>query len=144
MSGRVALAQGTFDLLHPGHVHYLREAAEYGDELHVIVARGGNVTHKQTPVCPDRQRRDMVDALEVVDEAHLGDEEDFYVPVRAIDPDVVVLGFDQHHDVDGIRAALRDRGLDADVVRASGREPHYEGEILSTNSLIERLVDQRG
>ena len=143
MSGRVALAQGTFDLLHPGHVHYLREAAEYGDELHVIVARSGNVTHKQKPVCPDRQRRDMVDALAVVDEAHLGDEEDFYVPVRAIDPDVVVLGFDQHHDVEEIRGALRERGFGADVVRASGREPRYEGEILSTHALIERLLDQR-
>ncbi|ESP88843.1 adenylyltransferase/cytidyltransferase family protein [Candidatus Halobonum tyrrellensis] len=141
---RVALAQGTFDLLHPGHVHYLREAADHGDELHVIVARGGNVTHKEAPVCPDRQRRDMVDALGVVDEAHLGHAEDFYVPVRAIDPDVVVLGFDQHHEVDAIRSALDERGLDADVVRASGREPRYEGEILSTNRLIERLLDERG
>ena len=144
MSGRVALAQGTFDLLHPGHVHYLREAAEYGDELHVIVARCDNVTHKPAPVCPDRQRCEMVAALSVVDEARLGDEDDFYVPVRAIDPDVVVLGFDQHHDPEEIRTALRDRGVDADVVRASGREPRYEGEILSTNRLVDRLLERRG
>ena len=31
------VAQGTFDLLHPGHLHYLREAREYGDEVHVII-----------------------------------------------------------------------------------------------------------
>jgi len=46
-----AVAQGTFDILHPGHVHYLEDAATYGDELHVIVARGENVTHKAPPSC---------------------------------------------------------------------------------------------
>ena len=34
---RRVVAQGTFDLLHPGHLHYLEEAASIGDELHVIV-----------------------------------------------------------------------------------------------------------
>ena len=139
---RRVLAQGTFDLLHPGHLHYLEDAAEHGDELHVIVSRASNVTHKPKPTCPDRQRRDMVGALSIVDEAHLGDEEDFFVPVREIDPDVIVLGFDQHHDEDAVRGALRERGIDAEVVRASGREPRYEGEMLSTNEIIQRVLDQ--
>ncbi|WP_277552988.1 FAD synthase [Halobaculum limi] len=139
----VALAQGTFDILHPGHLHYLEEAAARGDELHVIIARRENVTHKPKPVCPDRQRRDMVGALDVVDEAHLGDPEDFFVPVRAIDPDVVVLGFDQHHDEEAIAGALAAEGIDAAVERASGREPRYEGELLSTGDIIDRLIAER-
>ena len=145
MSGepRRALAQGTFDILHPGHLHYLEEAADRGEELHVIVSRATNVTHKPGPVCPDRQRRDMVGALSIVDEAHLGHPEDFFVPVREIDPDVIVLGFDQHHDDEAIRAALRDRGLDAEVVRASGREPRYDGELLSTKEIVAKLVEKR-
>ncbi|UIO98627.1 FAD synthase [Halobaculum sp. CBA1158] len=141
---RIALAQGTFDILHPGHIHYLTEAAARGDELHVIVARGENVTHKPKPVCPDRQRRDVVAALDVVDEAHLGHHEDFFVPVREIDPDVVVLGFDQHHDEDAIADALAAEGIDAAVTRADGREPRYEGELLSTGDIIDRLLAQRG
>lgn len=143
-SPRIALAQGTFDVLHPGHLHYLEDAAAHGDELHVIVARRENVTHKPKPVCPDRQRRDVVGALAVVDEAHLGHPEDFYVPVRAIGPDVIVLGFDQHHDEEAIAAALAEEGIDAEVTRASGREPRYEGELLSTNEIVDRLIDQRG
>ncbi|QLG26677.1 FAD synthase [Halorarum halophilum] len=146
MSGepRRALAQGTFDILHPGHLHYLEEAADRGEELHVIVSRAKNVTHKSAPVCPDRQRRDMVGALSIVDEAHLGHPEDFFVPVREIDPDVIVLGFDQHHDDDAIRTALRDRGLDAEVVRASAREPRYDGELLSTKEIVAKLVERHG
>ncbi len=141
---RRVIAQGTFDLLHPGHLHYLEEAAEYGDELHVIVAREQNVTHKPRPICPERQRRDLVAALEVVDQAHLGHPEDIFVPVERIDPAVIVLGFDQHHDVSGIREALANRGIDARVVRASGRDPRYDGEMLSTGAIVKRILEERG
>lgn len=50
------VAQGTFDILHPGHLHYFREGEAMGDELHVIIARRNNVTHKDPPVLPDRQQ----------------------------------------------------------------------------------------
>ncbi len=138
------IAQGTFDLLHPGHVHYLESAAAMGDELHVIIARRNNVTHKPKPILQDRQRRDMVAALAVVDEAHLGHPEDIFVPIEAIQPDVIVLGYDQHHDADGIRAALSERGIDCDVRRAPGREPQYDGELLSTGKIIDRILHERG
>ncbi|GAA0258287.1 FAD synthase [Halobaculum roseum] len=140
---RIALAQGTFDILHPGHLHYLEDAAARGDELHVIVARRDNVTHKPKPVCPDRQRRDMIAALEVVDEAHLGHPEDFLVPVRDIDPDVIVLGFDQHHDEAALADALSAAGIDADVARATARDPRYEGELLSTGDIVDKLLRER-
>lgn len=138
------LAQGTFDLLHPGHLHYLREAAAFGDELHVIVARRENVTHKEPPILPNRQRRDVVDALEMVAAAHVGHESDIFVPVESIDPDVLALGFDQHHDADAIQEELSARGVDCRVERVSGREPRYEGEILSSGSIVDRILDRRG
>ncbi|MFB6089833.1 MAG: adenylyltransferase/cytidyltransferase family protein [Halobellus sp.] len=140
---RRVVAQGTFDLIHPGHVHYLSEAAAMGDELHVIVARRENVTHKEPPILPDRQRRDVVDALEVVTGAHLGHREDIFVPIERIDPDVIVLGHDQHHDADAIRDALAARGIDCAVDRASAREPRYEEELLSTGRIIDRILAAR-
>ncbi|MFB6251104.1 MAG: adenylyltransferase/cytidyltransferase family protein [Halobellus sp.] len=140
---RRVVAQGTFDLIHPGHVHYLSEAAGMGDELHVIVARRENVTHKEPPVLPDRQRRDVVGALEVVTEAHLGHREDIFVPIERIGPDLIVLGHDQHHDADGIRDALASRGIDCEVERASAREPRYADELLSTGRIVDRILDAR-
>ena len=137
------VAQGTFDLLHPGHVHYLNDAANHGDELHAIVARRSNVTHKQTPVLCDRQRRDMVAALDAVDEAHLGDSDDVFVPIERIDPDVTVLGFDQHHDASAVAAALDARGIDCRVERASERKPRYDGELLSSGDIVDRVLRER-
>lgn len=141
---RRVVAQGTFDLLHPGHVHYLEEAASYGDELHAIVARSANVTHKTKPVLPGRQRRDMVAALAAVDEARLGHTEDIFVPIEAIAPDVIVLGYDQHHDEAAIEAALADRDIDCRVERATGRDPRYDDELLSTGDIVDRVLDRRG
>ncbi len=137
-----AVAQGTFDILHPGHVHYLREAADMADELHVIVARRENVTHKAPPVVPDRQRVEMVGALEAVDEARVGHPDDYFIPIADIDPSVIVLGHDQHHDEEAIADTLADRGLDCEVVRASGREAR-EAELLSTGAIIERVLRER-
>ncbi|ELY42034.1 adenylyltransferase/cytidyltransferase family protein [Natronorubrum sulfidifaciens] len=141
---KTVIAQGTFDIIHPGHVHYLEEAATMGDELYVIVARKANVDHKEAPICPATQRRDVVGALEAVDEARLGHEEDIFVPIEEIDPDVIALGHDQHHDVDAIEAELERRGIDCVVERASGREPSADEEILSTRLIIDRILERRG
>jgi len=142
--GDRVVAQGTFDVLHPGHVHYLRDAAGMGDHLTVIIARRSNVTHKEPPVLPDEQRREMVDALDPVDEAILGHPEDIFVPVERIRPDVIALGHDQHHDPGAIRAELERRGIDCEVRRASARERRSGDELLSTNDIIDRIIAERG
>ncbi|MFW5983904.1 MAG: adenylyltransferase/cytidyltransferase family protein, partial [Halobacteria archaeon] len=126
----------------PGHVHYLRESASHGDQLVVIVAREAMVSHKNPPVVPEEQRREMVGALEAVDDAVLGSEDSIFNPLYEIRPDVVTLGHDQHHDEDDLRDELRERGFDADVVRVSAREER-EDEILSTSSIVERIVEER-
>lgn len=138
------IAQGTFDILHPGHVHYLRDAAAMGDRLTVIVARRENVTHKEPPILPNRQRRDMVKAFDAVDEARIGHPEDIFAPIEELDPDIIALGHDQHHDDTAIEAELSRRGIDCVVRRASGRAPEYEGELLSSGKIIDRILEERG
>jgi FAD synthetase len=138
------VAQGTFDILHPGHVYYLREARELGDHLDVIVARSTNVTHKQSPVIPGHQRVRMVEALDPVDNARLGHPEDIFVPIEKLDPDIIVLGHDQHHDESAIEAALASRGIDCAVERASGRPREFDDELLSTGHIVERVLSERG
>ncbi len=140
---RRVVAQGTFDLLHPGHLQYLSDARSLGDRLYVIIARSENITHKAEPIVPDRQRREMVDALDPVYEAVLGDTEDFFVPIREIDPDVIVLGHDQHHDETWLDERLSAEGIDCEIARASARTPKDDEEILSTGRIIDRICERR-
>jgi len=134
------VATGSFDILHPGHLYYLEESRKLGDELSVIVARDANVKHKPRPILPEDQRLRMVRALKPVDHALLGDLHDMFRPIAEIRPDIITLGFNQHFDEEHLRQGLRDRGLDADVVRIPG----YPGSLASSSKIVERILNTRG
>ncbi|MFB6270370.1 MAG: FAD synthase, partial [Halobacterium sp.] len=86
----------------------------------------------------------VVAALDAVDHARVGHPTDIFAPIEDIDPAVIALGYDQHHDADAIQAELDDRGIDCTVERASGRDKRYDGELLSTGDIVDRILDQRG
>ena len=97
------MAFGTFDILHPGHLHYLAEAKSLGGEnarLVVVVARDSNVERLKgsKPVNDENSRLEIIRALRVVDEAVPGNEGDIYEIVRERNPDVIALGYDQLAD----------------------------------------------
>lgn len=130
------MAQGTFDLLHPGHLHYLRASAALGDELFVVIARDSRMEGERTPVMPEDARREMVDALEMVDRAVLGSEASIFDSVERLSPDVITLGHDQDHDVEELLDSLERHGFGGiEVVRVGG----YEGEIASSTEIRQRL-----
>ena len=133
------VATGTFDILHPGHLYYLEESRNLGDELVVIVARDTNVKHKPRPILPEDQRLRVVRALRPVDHALLGDLYDMFRPIEELRPDIITLGFNQHFDEGHLRQKLQERGLDADVVRIPG----YPGSLASSSKIIERILNTR-
>ncbi|MDV2480872.1 FAD synthase [Methanoculleus sp. Wushi-C6] len=133
------VATGTFDLLHPGHLYYLEESRRLGDELFVIVARDANVKHKPRPIIPEDQRLLMVRALKPVDHALLGDLHDMFLPIAEIKPEIITLGFNQHFDEGSLRQRLRDRGLDAEVVRIPG----YPGSLASSSNIVGHILKTR-
>ena len=135
----IVVATGTFDLLHPGHLHYLKESRALGDELHVIVARDKNVVHKPPPIVPEIQRLVMVSALSSVTSARLGDPTDMMRPIEDIKPDIITLGCNQHFSEQDLEKRLRERGLLAKVVRISEyRECTYCSSQDIVRSILER------
>ena len=135
------LATGTFDILHPGHLHYLSEAKSLGDELYVIVARDSMVKHKPKPVVPEVQRLAMVEGLRIVDKAMLGSETDMFEPLREIKPDIIAIGKNQHFDEKELEKQLEARGIDARVLRIRS----FKGcELCSTGSIIRRIIELKG
>lgn len=124
------MAQGTFDILHPGHIHYFKKSKELGDELVVVIARDSRVKDKKNLYFSEDERREMVQALKPVDNAILGTEGDIYRTVEEVDPDVITLGYDQEHDEDKVKQmAEKATGHEVEVVRISNKGDYSSSNI---------------
>jgi len=112
------MASGTFDLLHMGHIYYLKEAKKLGDELVVVVACDATVRKmKHEPVTPEKMRVNIIKELQVVDQVFLGKEDDMFEIVEKIQPDIIAIGYDQIHDEEKLKEELKKRGVEAEIVR---------------------------
>jgi FAD synthetase len=133
------MATGTFDLLHMGHIYFLKEAKKLGDELIVIVARDSTVRRmKHEPVTPEFMRLQLIKELRIVDDAYLGRKNDIYKIVEEIKPDIIALGYDQIHDEKNIQLNLKKRKIDVKIVRLS-KYKNIE-DLNGTRKIISKII----
>jgi D-beta-D-heptose 7-phosphate kinase/D-beta-D-heptose 1-phosphate adenosyltransferase len=131
---QVVFTNGVFDLIHPGHVRYLREARSLGDALIVGVNADESVRRNKgegRPVTPERERAELIAALTCVDAVTVFGEDTPAEVIRAIQPDVLVKGADWAADQIVGRDTVEARG--GKVVRV----PVEAG--WSTTSIVERM-----
>ena len=130
----IVFTNGVFDLLHPGHVRYLKQARRLGGVLVVGVnsdrsARRNKGTGR--PVTPEAERAEILSALDCVDIVVIFDEDTPHAIVAALQPDVLVKGADWTEDAIVGRDIVEARG--GRVVRVE-IEPGY-----STSRIIEKI-----
>jgi rfaE bifunctional protein nucleotidyltransferase chain/domain len=130
----VVFTNGVFDLLHPGHVRYLREAASFGDVLMVGLNSDASVRRNKgegRPITPELERAEIVGALECVSAVTLFDEETPARIIQAVQPDVLVKGADWPADQIVGRDTVEARG--GRVVRIAVEQGH------STTAILDRI-----
>ena len=133
------MATGAFDLLHLGHIYFLKEAKKLGDTLAVVVATDSTVRKlKHEPVNPEQIRLDLIKELKIVDNAYLGHENDIYEILNEIKPDIIALGYDQMHDEKTIEKELKKRNIKAKVLRLH----EYKGgsDLEGTRKIISKII----
>ncbi len=123
---KIVLAAGSFDILHPGHIEFLRWASTLGDKLYVIVSRDENYERFKgvKPVFRDYERLAIVSSIRFVYRALLGSRDDIYSSIYEIKPNAIALGYDQFRDID-FREMLSRRGLDIEIYRMDRRIENY-------------------
>jgi rfaE bifunctional protein nucleotidyltransferase chain/domain len=94
---RIVFTNGCFDLLHPGHIGSLEQARALGDAL--IVGLNSDASVRQLkgpgrPVLPERERAEILAALECVDAVVIFDELTPRKVIARLLPDVLVKGGD--------------------------------------------------
>ncbi len=98
---RVTLANGNFDLLHVGHVRYLRGAKALGGQLVVAINSDESVRALKgegRPIMPENERAEIVSALAAVDAVVIFPELDVRAIIREIRPDIQAKGTDYTED----------------------------------------------
>src|SRR5687767_12189126 len=131
---KMVFTNGVFDLLHPGHVRYLRDARREGDALVVAVNSDRSVRAikgPSRPLNPAHERAEILAALESVDAVVVFDEDNPQEIISRLQPDVLVKGADWTADAIIGRETVEARG--GRVVRI----PLAEG--YSTSAIIDKI-----
>jgi len=128
---KIVFTNGCFDIIHVGHIRYLRDAKKLGDILIVGLNSDFSVRtlKPKRPIIPDFQRAEVLSALEMVDYVVIFNEDTPYEIIHAIKPDVLVKGGDwKKSDIVG-----------SDLVAEVHSLPYIEN--VSTSLIVKKIID---
>jgi D-beta-D-heptose 7-phosphate kinase/D-beta-D-heptose 1-phosphate adenosyltransferase len=126
---KVVFTNGCFDIIHTGHIKYLRQAKAVGDILVIGLNSDASVSRikPKRPINPQEQRAEVLSSLEMVDYVTLFDEDTPYELIKFLKPDILVKGGDwKKEDIVG-----------SDIAGETHSLPYVEG--VSTSEIIERI-----
>ncbi|HOW53779.1 MAG TPA: adenylyltransferase/cytidyltransferase family protein [Syntrophorhabdaceae bacterium] len=98
---KIVFGNGCFDILHVGHVRYLRGAGELGDILIVAVNDDSSVTglgKRKEVVTPAAERAEIVSAIDCVDYVVIFSDPTVEGLLSALKPDIHAKGTDYTED----------------------------------------------
>jgi rfaE bifunctional protein nucleotidyltransferase chain/domain len=130
---KIATLNGSFDLLHAGHLYILHEASKQGDILLVALNSDTSIQKYKSiyrPIIPLKYRLEMMAALEFVDYVTWFEETDPRLVLSKVKPDVHVNG-----------AEYGEKCIEAETVKEYGGKIHLVDRIpsLATSSIVEKI-----
>lgn len=138
-SKKIVFTNGCFDILHIGHIRYLKEAKAKGDILVLGLNSDESVKRLKGPHRPVNKQQDRVDMLaemEFIDYVVVFEEDTPYNLITKVKPDILIKGGDYEPD----------KIVGADFVRSNGGSveviPFVEGK--STTNIINAMKRLEG
>ncbi|MBI4851290.1 MAG: D-glycero-beta-D-manno-heptose 1-phosphate adenylyltransferase [Acidobacteria bacterium] len=134
---RIVFTNGCFDLIHPGHISYLKQARALGDLLVIAINSDASIQRIKGPLRPilfETERATVLAALEMVSYVTIFDEETPHKIISTLLPDVLVKGGDWSID----------KIVGRQEVEANGGKvyslPYVDG--ASTTDIITRILSR--
>ncbi len=126
---KIVFTNGCFDIIHIGHIRYLKKARVFGDVLVIGINSDKSVSRikPKRPINPQNHRAEILSSLEMVDYVTLFDEETPYELIKSLQPDILAKGGDwKKEDIVG-----------SDIAKDTYSLPYIKG--ISTTKIIERI-----
>jgi cytidyltransferase-like protein len=137
---RIVQCHGTFDLLHPGHIHHLEEAGALGDAL-VVTITGEKYVNKGPgrPFFNDQLRAESLAALRCVNYVVVIPYPTAVEAIECVRPAIYCKGKEYANPDNDVTGNIAD---DIATVRAHSGEVHYLGSVVfSSTKLINNFFD---
>lgn len=137
----IVLANGCFDLIHVGHIRYLKGAKEQGDIL--VVALNSDVSVRRLkgpgrPILDQSERLEIIAALACVDFVTLFDEDKVDRVLLELKPDVHVKGSDYTKETVPERDTVR--GYGGQIAIAGGPKVRNTSDLI--REIAEKIQDE--
>lgn len=133
---KVVFTNGCFDIIHAGHVRYLKKAASLGDILVIGLNSDKSVRvikGEKRPIVPESERAEVLSALSSVDYVVIFNEPTPIKVIEVILPDVLVKGADwAAGNIVGADVVKKNGGRIKRVTLVKGR---------STTNIIKRILE---
>ncbi|MCX5720218.1 MAG: D-glycero-beta-D-manno-heptose 1-phosphate adenylyltransferase [Nitrospirae bacterium] len=126
---KIVFTNGCFDIIHIGHVRYLKQAKALGDMLVVGLNSDRSVSRikPNRPINSQDHRAEVLSSLDMVDYVTLFDEETPYELIKFLQPDKLVKGGDWK----------KEEIVGSDIAQETYSLPYIEG--VSTSEIIEKI-----
>jgi D-beta-D-heptose 7-phosphate kinase/D-beta-D-heptose 1-phosphate adenosyltransferase len=132
----VAFTNGCFDILHVGHVRYLREAKKTADVLILALNSDSSVRSikgNERPLIPEKERAEIISALEFIDFVTIFSELTPLELINYLKPDILIKGGDWPEEKVVGREEIKKWGGRVVII------PEVEGK--STTNIVEKIKD---
>lgn len=133
---KIALTNGSFDLVHSGHVNYLNEAKKTADCLIVGINSDKSVKQYKSdkrPIVPQEQRALLIDNLKAVDYVVIFEETTADNLIEKVKPDIYVKGGDYTEDTLPETATVKKYGGKIKFIKMT--------QGCSTTNIINKILD---
>jgi rfaE bifunctional protein nucleotidyltransferase chain/domain len=135
---RIVLANGCFDLIHTGHIRYLREAKQRGDLLVLALNSDSSIRRlkgKGRPILDQQERVEILSTFSFVDYLTIFSEDNVEKILLALKPDIHAKGSDYTKETVPEKETVKSYGGSIAIVGGD--------KINSTSQIINRIVSQR-
>ena len=131
---KVVFTGGEYDIIHPGHIHTLKNSKQEGDLLIVSIARDNRVIKikGRKPINNEKMRTILVSAIRYVDFTVLGSKGDIFGIVKKIKPNVITIGYDQTHQINELNKRVKINNLNIKIKKLDSPIPHVKSSDLRT------------